>query len=58
MAIAMKGLRPKPEYEDLIGVAVSGKLYNVKFPNRGAKFLWGRHEGDEKKARTSKQTII
>ena len=25
----MRGLRPKPKYEDLIGVAVSDKLYNV-----------------------------
>ena len=39
MAIAMKGLRLKPEYEDLIGAAVSGKLYNIKSPNRDAKFL-------------------
>ena len=39
MAVAMKGLRLKPKYVNLIGVAVSGKLYNVQFPNRGAKFL-------------------
>ena len=39
MAIATEGLRLKPEYEDLIGVAVSDKLYTVKFPNRDAKFL-------------------
>ena len=43
MAIAMKGLRLKPKYEDLIGVAVSvavsDKLYNTKFPKRDAKFL-------------------
>ena len=39
MAIAMKGLRLKPTYEQLIGVAVSDKLYNIKFPNRDAKFL-------------------
>ena len=39
MAIAMKGLRLKPEYEDLVGVAVSDKLYDVKFLNRDAKFL-------------------
>ena len=39
MAVAMRGLRLKPNYEDLIGVAVSGKLYNVKFLNRDAKFL-------------------
>ena len=35
----MKGLKLKPKYEDLIGVAVSDKLYSVKSPNRGAKFL-------------------
>ena len=39
MAIAMKGLRLKPTYEQLIGVAVSDKLYNVKFPNGNASFL-------------------
>ncbi len=39
MAISMKGLRLKPKYEDLIGVAVSDKLYNIKFPNRDATFL-------------------
>ena len=39
MAVAMRGLRLKPKYEDLIGVAVSDKLYNVKFPNRDAQFL-------------------
>ena len=32
-------IKVKPEYEDLIGVAVSDKLYNVKSPNRDAKFL-------------------
>ena len=39
MAIAMRGLRLKPKYEDPINVAVSDKLYNIKFPNRDAKFL-------------------
>ena len=39
MAVAMRGLRLKPIYEDLINVAVSDKLYNVKFPNRDAQFL-------------------
>jgi len=39
MAISMKGLRLKPKYEDLIGVAVSDKLYNIKFPNRDATCL-------------------
>ena len=39
MSIAIKGLRVKPRYEDLIGVAVDDKLYNIKFPNRDATFL-------------------
>ena len=39
MAEAIKGLRLRPKYEDLIGVAVSDKLYNIKFPNRDATFL-------------------
>ena len=37
--MAMKGLKLKPNYEDLINAAVSDKLYNVKFPNRDASFL-------------------
>ena len=39
MAYAMQGLRLKPTYEQLIGVAVSDGLENVKFPNRNATFL-------------------
>ena len=39
MAISMKGLRIKPKYEELIGVAVSDGLENIRFPNRGATFL-------------------
>ena len=39
MAIAVKGLRLRPTYEDLIGVAVSDQLFNIKFPNRDASFL-------------------
>ena len=39
MAIAMQGLKLKPNYEGLIYVAVSYKLYNIKFPNRDATFL-------------------
>ena len=31
MAIAMKGLKLKPKYEDLINVAVSDKLYDINF---------------------------
>ena len=39
MAFAMKGLRLKPTYEQLIGVAVSDGLENIRFPNRDATFL-------------------
>ena len=39
MAIAMKGLRLKPPYEDLIPVAVSDGLGHIKTPNRNASFL-------------------
>ena len=39
MAVAMQGLRVRPHYDDLINVAVSDRLYNIKFPNRDAKFL-------------------
>ena len=39
MSIAIKGLRVKPNYEGLVNVAVSDKLYNIKFPNRDATFL-------------------
>ena len=49
--MAMRGLRVKPTYEQLIGVAVSDGLEHIKFPNRDASFLrcfclksigWGR----------------
>ena len=39
MAISMRGSKLKPNYEELIGVGVSYKLYNIKFPNRDATFL-------------------
>ena len=39
MAVSMQGLRLKPKYEELIGVAVSDRLYNIKFPNRDATCL-------------------
>ena len=39
MAISMKGLRLKPTYEQLIDVAVSDGLDNIRFPNRDASFL-------------------
>ena len=39
MPKSMQGLTVKPSYEQLVGVAVSGGLENIKFPNRNAKFL-------------------
>ena len=36
MAIAMRGLKVKPSYEQLIGVATSDGLEHIKFPNRDA----------------------
>ena len=39
MAIAMQGLRVKPSYGQLINVAVSDGLEQIKFPNRDATFL-------------------
>ena len=39
MTQAMRGLRAKPSYEQLIGVAVSDGLEHIKFPNRDSKFL-------------------
>ena len=40
MANSMHGLRVKPTYEDLIGVAVSDDLQHIKFPNRDATFFY------------------
>ena len=37
MAIAMKGLRVRPQYEQLIGVAKSDGLEHIKFSNRDAE---------------------
>ena len=39
VTVATKGLRIKPTYEQLIGVAVSDGLEQIKFPNRNVKFL-------------------
>ena len=39
MAIAVRGWKVKPSFEQLIGVATSDGLGNVKFPNRDASFL-------------------
>ena len=35
----MKGLRARPTYEQLVGVAKSNGLEHIKFPNRDAKFI-------------------
>ena len=32
--MAMRGLRVRPQYEDLINVAISDELSNIKFSNR------------------------
>ena len=39
MAIAMRGLRVKPSYGQLINVAIPDGLEQIKFPNRDATFL-------------------
>ena len=39
MAVAMRGLRVRPQYEDSIGVAKSDGLENIKFPNKDATIL-------------------
>ena len=39
MAVAVNGLRLKPTYEQLIGVAVPDGLEQIKLPNRNATFL-------------------
>ena len=39
MAVAIAGLNKKPTYNELIGEALQDQFYNVKFPNRNAKFL-------------------
>ena len=39
MANSIPGLKVHRRYEDLIGVAVSDELRNIKFPNRDASFL-------------------
>ena len=39
MAIAMQGLRLKPTYEQLIGVAASDGLEQIKCPNRDSTCL-------------------
>ena len=39
MAAMNRGLRLKPTYEDLIGVAKSDGLEQIKIPSRNDKFL-------------------
>ena len=38
MEVAMQGLRLKPAYEQLIGVAASDGLEQIKCPNRDSAF--------------------
>ena len=64
MASAMKGLRLKPTYEQLIDVAVSDGLDNIRFPNRDGSFFtkwvcfksirWRRYETNGKTTRNGK----
>ena len=39
MSFAMQGLRARPQYEDLVNIAVSDGLEHMKFPNRDASVL-------------------
>ena len=39
MAMSVKGLRIKPTYGQLMGVAVSDDLEHIRSPNRNASFL-------------------
>ena len=39
MSNALQGLKVRRQYEDLINVAVSDGLEQIKFPNRDATFL-------------------
>ena len=39
MAKSMKGLKVKPTYEDLIGVAFPDGLEHIKILNRGATII-------------------
>ena len=39
MANSIPGLKVHRQYEDLINVAVSDELRNIKFPNRDSTFL-------------------
>ena len=66
MAIAMQGLKVKPNYEGLVNVAVSDKLCNVKFQNSDATFLrngcfkpirWRRDGGYAITTRTGHENI-
>ena len=66
MADSMRGLRIRPSHEQLIGVAVSDGLQNIKFPNRDATFLRngfilsqldGGYEVDGEATRTSSERI-
>ena len=39
MAIGMRGLRVRPQYEGLIGAAYADGLEQIEFPNGDASFL-------------------
>ena len=39
MSVAMQGLKVRRQYEDLLNVAVSDGLEQIKFPNRDSTFL-------------------
>ena len=39
MSIAMQGSKVRRQYEDLINVAISNGLEQIKFPNRDSTFL-------------------
>ena len=67
MAISVRGLNVRRQYEDLIGVAFSDGLGNIKFPNRciiSEKWLcfkpvrWRRYENNVITTRSGKQRII
>ena len=62
MAYAIKGLRVKPNYESLINVAVSDKLYNIEFPNPssllGPSSLWVASAGRQPPRRPARARPI
>ena len=60
MAIAMRGLKVKPTYEQLVGVASSDGLEQTKFPNRDAPslrsgFILSQFDGEGMRAMEEQQ---